>query len=327
MKRWCVALLCWLLGIVVLAFAPAAWAQEPPAAEKDAQAPPETKPSGLSKFVRVVRNEQKQPIALETAIVRFAAQQPGGVEVDLVAAVHLADRAYFERLNDRFEQYDAVLYELVASGEQRVPKLDRRASDNPLAMIQELLTGVLDLDSQIDHIDYTKNNFVHADLSPEEMAEKIRRRGDDGLTLLLSITADLLREQNLQALREAENAPTEQPAAQEEELDLFSMLLDPEAPVKLKRMMAEQFAALDRPGSGLGKTVDQILIADRNDAAIKALQKELAKGKKKVAIFFGAAHMPDFEKRLTDDFGLQRARETWIKAWDLRPRRGLRLFP
>jgi hypothetical protein len=27
--------------------------------------------------------------------------------------------------------------------------------------------------------------------------------------------------------------------------------------------------------------------------------------------------MPDFEKRLREDFGLKRDSETWLKAWDL----------
>src|SRR6218665_1875117 len=49
--------------------------------------------------------------SLETAIVSYIS--PTGVTVDLVGAVHIADKAYFENLNERFKKYDAVLYELV----------------------------------------------------------------------------------------------------------------------------------------------------------------------------------------------------------------------
>jgi hypothetical protein len=80
-------------------------------------------------------------------------------------------------------------------------------------------------------------------------------------------------------------------------------------------MMAQQLAEADGPG--LGQTVNTILITDRNGAAMKVFQKELAKGRKKVAIFYGAAHMPDFEKRLREDFGLKPDSVTWLKAWDL----------
>jgi hypothetical protein len=31
--------------------------------------------------------------------------------------------------------------------------------------------------------------------------------------------------------------------------------------------------------------------------------------------------MPDFEKRLQDDFGLKRHSEEWLTAWDLRDRK------
>ena len=51
---------------------------------------------------------------------------------------------------------------------------------------------------------------------------------------------------------------------------------------------------------------------------MKVLQKEIAAGKKKVAIFYGAAHMPDFEQRLTADFGLRKTKQVWVDAWDLR---------
>ena len=72
------------------------------------------------------------------------------------------------------------------------------------------------------------------------------------------------------------------------------------------------------PEGSLGPTITRILVADRNQAALKVFQKELAQGKKKIGILYGAAHMPDFEKRLREDFGLKRAGEQWLTAWDLR---------
>jgi hypothetical protein len=86
-------------------------------------------------------------------------------------------------------------------------------------------------------------------------------------------------------------------------------------------MMAEQFEAAGEDG-GLGPTIGNILVGDRNKAALKVLQKEIAKGKKKIGIFYGAAHMPDFEKRLREDFDLKRDKEEWVTAWDLKAKRG-----
>src|SRR2546430_236919 len=74
-----------------------------------------TLPAACADFIRIERNENRDPAALQTAIAKYvpaAGQQ--GVEIDLVAVVHIGERAYYERMNKEFEKYDAVLYELVA---------------------------------------------------------------------------------------------------------------------------------------------------------------------------------------------------------------------
>jgi hypothetical protein len=300
--------LAFLMGALVVLVGSRVPADQPPATER-----PAAKTTTPNKFIRIRRDSSGQPTALETAVVRFVSKSgDGGLVVDLVSAVHVADRAYYEKLNERLDQYDVVLYELVAPEGTRIPKGGRRNSDNPIAFLQQLATLVLDLDLQTEQIDYTKKHFVHADLSPEQMAEAIRNRGDDGVTLFLSIAADLLRQQNRQELKKGKNAQAAEPDA-----DLLSMVLDPDGAAKLKRLMAEQMEALESPDSGIGATLSTILIADRNKAAMKVLGRESAKGKKKIAIFFGAAHMPDFEKRLAEDFGLTRQREEWLQAWDM----------
>jgi hypothetical protein len=271
------------------------------------------KKAPASKFLRISKDAKGQPLALETATVRYRPAK-GDLIVDLVSVVHLGERGYYRKLNEQFEQYDVVLYELVAPKGTRIPKGGRSATDNPLAMIQKIATLVLNLEMQTDRIDYTRDNFLHADLSPAEMAQEIRKRGDDGITLFLSIAADLLRQQNLLAMKQKESPDKEEP------FDFFAMLTDRTAPSKLKRMMAEQLADLESPDGALGKTISTILISDRNKAALRVFQKELAKGKKKIAIFYGAGHMPDFEKRLRSDFGLEPVSTQWSPAWDLRLR-------
>ena len=176
-------------------------------------------------------------------------------------------------------------------------------------MLQQGMKFFLRLEHQLEVVDYGKANFIHADLSPEEMAKAIKDRGDDSLSLTLRIISDVIRQQNMQDQKKKENGK------KDEDLDLLSLLVDPAAPVKLKRMMAEQF---ENAETGLGPTLNTILISDRNAAAVKVLQKEIGNGKKKIAIFYGAAHMPDFEKRLKDDLGLKRDKEEWLPAWDLR---------
>jgi hypothetical protein len=255
-------------------------------------------------FIRIQRNENRDPVALQTAIAKYV---PAGgeksVEIDLVAVVHIGEKPYYERLNKEFEKYDAVLYELVAPEGNKPPKGAERRSDNPVAMLQQGMKLFLRLEHQLEVLDYQKANFIHADLSPEGMKKAMKERGDDQMTIVLGVIADFLRKKNLDA---------DKPEPQAPDISLTDLL----NPTKFKRMMAQQFE--DAGGdAGLGGTINRLLVEDRNKACIKVLQQQLTAGKKKIAIFYGAAHMPDFDKRLKEDFGMKRTESEWITAWNL----------
>jgi hypothetical protein len=285
-----------------------------PKADKKMVTKPAAAPPAAGKFVRLRLDAHKQPVALETAVVSYVpASGKGNLVVDLVSVVHIADRPYYEQLNARLGKYDVVLYELVAPKGTRILRGGKRDSNNPIALLQKLIKTVLRLDLQTEQIDYTRKNFVHADLSPDEMAEAMRKRGETGLTLVLGIAADILRQQNLQQMKKGDPGVAE-------DLDPLSLLLDPQAAVKLKRLMARQLAGMDTEDGGLGHTLNNLLIVDRNKAALRALQKELVNGHKRIAIFYGAGHMPDMQRRLLADFGLRRQGEQWLRAWDLEAR-------
>src|SRR5262249_11256748 len=147
------------VGILCLASCAALLAESPAVAEADAQKP------APSLFIRVQRDAKGQPVALQTAVVRYTSGQ-GDLVVDLISAVHVGDRAYYEKLNEQMEQYDVLLYELVAPSGTRIPRGGKPLRDNPLALLQQMGKLVLGLESQTEQIDYTKTNFVHADLSP-----------------------------------------------------------------------------------------------------------------------------------------------------------------
>lgn len=268
-----------------------------------------------TKFVRVSRDPNGKAKALQTAVVRYVPAM-GNKEliIDLVSVVHIGDRRYYSQLNRQFEKYDAVLYELVAPPESRIPQDRKGGGDNPIAFLQNAMRTVLGLDSQLDCVDYTVTNFVHADLSPAEMAKAIEKRGDNMFTIGLSVAAEILRQQNLAEMKAKQQKGNDAL----EDFDPFSMLLDPTGPAKLKTMLAEQLSDMS-DGTGLGQKLNTILIDDRNTACMKVLQKQVIGGKKRIAIFYGAAHMPDFDARLRE-LGMRQESLEWMDAWDLRPR-------
>jgi len=42
--------------------------------------------------------------------------------------------------------------------------------------------------------------------------------------------------------------------------------------------------------AGFGRTFNQLVVIDRNKACLEVLKQQLAAGKKKIAIFYGASH-------------------------------------
>jgi hypothetical protein len=86
---------------------------------------------------------------------------------------------------------------------------------------------------------------------------------------------------------------------------------------KMKRLLAQQFAEAGALDVGLGETLGRMIVSDRNEAAMKVLDEQLEKGHRKIGIFYGAAHMPDFEKRLVDKYKFKVHKPTWLTAWDL----------
>ncbi len=275
-------------------------------------APPATEAKSKSKFLRMRNDAKGTPVAMQTSIARYRPTD-GDVIVDLIGAVHIGEAEYYRTLNRQFDLYDVVLYELVAPQGTRVPKGGKKESTgSPLDMIswlQRQAQATLGLESQLEKVDYQKQHFVHADLSPTEMGQKMAERGDNALTVGLTAVAEMMRKQN-----KISNASGKNGVAQLTGADLMDML---DEPLELKKMMAQQFAVSGVMEEGLGDTLNQLLISDRNAAAMKVLQKQIVSGKKKIAVFYGAAHMPDFEKRMASDLGLKPTKHVWIDAWDL----------
>jgi hypothetical protein len=255
-----------------------------------------------SDFIRIQRDSNGEPVALQTAITKYVGEKD--VEVDLVSAIHIGDRSYYQRLNEEFAKYDVVLYELVAPEGTR-PSRGGERSDNPLAMLQQVMKLVLRLEHQLEAVDYSKTNFVHADLSLEGMRKAMKDRGEDEMTVMITVIKEILEKMNRDAGK---------PSSQAVDIDPLELLLNPN---KLKRIFAEQ---LVQAGGdvGFGKAFNQLVVIDRNKACLEVLKQQLKVGKKKIAIFYGGAHLPDLDKRLRDDFGMKRTTSEWVKAWSLK---------
>jgi len=265
----------------------------------------EAKPAAPAvEFIRIVRDDTKQPTSLETAVVRLSDGKPGGVRVALVAAIHVAENSYYTELNRRFKQYDAVLYELVAPPEAQVPVKGQK-SNHPVSLLQRGMKQMLDLEFQLDLIDYKAANMVHADMSPEEFSKAMKERGESFWTLFWRMMNHAMAQQ----AKSAGRMPSD--------WELITALFDRKRSHVLKRMLAEQMIDLEGMTNALEGPNGSALVSGRNGKAIEVLEKTLSQGKRNVAIFYGAAHMPDFLARLSKQFDLRPEGTDWIEAWNL----------
>ncbi len=275
-------------------------AAEGPAQPRDDKTP--------GRFLRLTRDKDNTPLALETPIVRYASANGGRrtSTVDLVAAVHIAEKSYYEQLNREFEGYDAVLYELVAPEESSAPRPGDPGGNHPISLLQNGMKDLLALEFQLKGIDYTRKNMVHADMSPDQFAESMRNRGESAMTMLVRMLGYALTRQSESTGGVSDGR-------------LLLALFDKNRALALKRVLAEQFENSEGAMTALEGPAGSTLISGRNTVALEVLRKEIAAGKRKIAIFYGAAHMPDLQKRLRSEFGLTPTGIRWLVAWNLKP--------
>src|SRR4051812_6953091 len=280
-----------------------------------ALAAPTTQPdSGVSTaaaksddFIRLI-DKGSTASRLETADVAY--RNADGVTVHLVAAVHVGEREYFEGLNQNFKLRDAVLYELVKPRDVALPlKGERLPSNSPVSQVQRLMKDTLGLEFQLDVVDYAAPNFVHVDLDAETFQKMQEERGESFTQMFL------------QAFLKAMTQPQPENGAATDDMDkqledLVKMFTRPDMERQIRVRLARNLVDMENNPFGPGSMDGTVLVTERNKAAINVLKKSIMEGKKDIAIFYGAAHMPDLAKRLAD-LGFHPVATDWRLAWDL----------
>jgi hypothetical protein len=265
---------------------------------------PQTAKADSEGFVRLHRTKDGQPVALETSIVSY---RPKGdtetrLQVDLIGAIHVGDKAYYDNLNKAFRKYDVVLYELVARKDD-VPQPGRRSA-HPISAMQVGMKNMLELEFQLDHIKYGKKNMVHADLTPTEFSQSMQDRGESMTQMFLRMMGQSIAEQS------------KDPSGSGDFRMLFA-LLSKNRTMMLKRIMAEQLSDLRASTAVLDGPDGSTILTERNKRVMTVLKESIEEGHTTIGIFYGAAHMPDMEERLLEEFKLVRTKHRWVTAWSL----------
>ncbi len=211
-------------------------------------------------------------------------------------------------------------YALESLGADRQPGGEGAAADvrltaadavPPLArgddQLQAELARALGLEFQLEAIEYDRPHFRCSDMAVDEVERALRAKGVDfgpiqstlaGSSLPARIVVFLLR-----LMRVAD-------------VFLDGMLADT-AKIALIELSGDQ-ELLELTLRQLGEGVESVIIDARDQVVIDDLKAILERERPgSVAIFYGAAHMPDMGRRLTEQLGYHPVAEQWLTAIDV----------
>ncbi len=257
---------------------------------------PSRNPASIQ-FIRVVRGDEN--VRLQTGITTYTKD---GVHVDLIGAIHIADADYYARLNKEFTRYEALLFEMVTDDKPKPGSAEdaKKEAKDPLVdmlgNVYSMVGKLLMLQGQKDGIDYTAKNFIHADLTLAEFKKLQQEKGESLLGFAMQNSANAKKSGNQPNMQKLLNA----------------FLRGNSDGMKLE-LVNTIGGSGDQVAGMLGQSV---IITDRNQACLKVLAEQIKAGKKKLGIFYGAAHFPSMEKELLK-MGYQKTAHRWLTAWDI----------
>jgi hypothetical protein len=237
---------------------------------------------------------------LEVAVTDFVSPVNSQV-ITLYSTVHIAEHDYYKAVQKDLDTYDAVLYEGVGGDKQKMAQQAKTPS--MLSTIQGLMGDVLGLEFQLDNIDYTRKNLVHADVgSMDELKEKMNGES-------ITPMGNYINEDQLASFKPV--------------LDVSRPILKqilkafPDLQNSIKAKFADSLANTDIT-TKMSPELRKALLQDRNEIVIKVLNDQLQNhpDHKKLAIFFGGAHMVDLKERL-QKMGFKESNKRWMTAWKI----------
>jgi hypothetical protein len=171
--------------------------------------------------------------------------------------------------------------------------------------LHHTMQQALGLSGQLQSIDYTGVQFVHADLSLEEFQRLKEQKSESFLGLFLKAYQT---QQELMANGHS-GATMSMP-------QLLSLLSGSGSRAEAKRALAKQFHEVERLMTGVEGDQGTVILGERNNKALSVLEQQLKLQRRKLALFYGAAHLPDLEKKLIAQgwkiLGSPRYLDAWV---------------
>jgi len=208
---------------------------------------------------------------------------------------------------DRAEGGEGAAADIVVHSDMAIPR-DPLSSDDGL---QAQLAEALGLEFQLDAIDYGQQNWRCSDMTEDDFAAALAAKGYDFVELGGTLAGSSLPAKVVKVLLRVAKF-----------LDAF---MDGRVSDTFKVMMIEvlgdESITESAMNSQFGEGFADVIIGQRNQVVMDDLRAVLDQGggdaagrPRSVGIFYGAAHMADFENRLAEQFDYVPKSAVWVPA-------------
>ena len=311
----------WLSGLLLLATALLSSAAPP---QKTRTTPASTNVAGVSAaaplpYMRVSRLDS-DTVALDIALRRFVSTKTPGTMIWLAGASHLGESNYYAALQMFLDAQPVVLFEGIGAGSKKL-----RPESPGDGGIQNTLASSLGLSFQLNAIDYDRPHFRNSDLTLAGLERLFAggsfTNGGSGGGRRTDRSAEQFGE--LLGIMDGSS--------------MLGMLLHagvkflgstPKLRAMTKLILIETLGELKSDIAQMKGAPPEIqkllavIIQERNKVVIDDLRKEISRAPPpaSLAVFYGAGHMADFEKRLGSELGYRPAGEVWLRAMSVNTR-------
>ncbi len=221
-------------------------------------------------------------------------RKAGSPDIDLVGAMHVAEPEYYRKLQSDLNKADLVLFEAVIDESKQQAK--EVMSDAQLQKVhQKSILGRFassqGLVSQHTGINYDSKRFRRCDMSAQQMDALLKSEIAKGGSVAQAATAAS------DELALMSKAMSGQSWAANSIIGLISM--SPALKARMRLMLVASGSVSYDDEALMHSRLERLISEDRNAFVMKEvtaiMRKE--KGHQRIAIFYGAAHLADLQKR------------------------------
>lgn len=276
--------------------------------------------------------------SLDIVIREFHGPKKRDPIVYLVGVSHIGDAEYYQTVQNRLEATELVLFEGVRASEERAkpkphdtsapppPKMPVRATNE--FSLQADLAKSLGLEFQLDVVNYERPHFLNSDMTITQIMEVLnpgKRFGPPGSGKPVQAPNDDSGAAQFDNLMSAMDGSGFMGGVLQMMVKFIGASPKIQTLVKLSFIemlgsLEGDLSRMEMPSPGL-KELLKVLIEKRNHVVMDDLRASLAEKHppKTIAIFYGAAHMPDMDTRLQTELNYRPMKDEWLKAFSVDP--------